>query len=138
MIRIVAGTLLIMLASAASAEIVVVGPPSLNVASLTEAEVRQIFSGQKTTIGDQAVAPLDLPNGDPTRADFYTKVMQKDAAQMRSYWARMTFTGKGAPPRTVSGLAELQRAVASNGIVHIGYLDAAQLHGDMKVLFRQE
>lgn len=82
----------------AQADLVVVTGSNSSITSLTENEVRQLFSGQLKTVAGQRVQPLDLPNSGQHREEFYRKLMGRTPEQMRAYWTRLIFTGQGKPP----------------------------------------
>lgn len=131
-------SLLLALSSVANADIVVVASQSLGLDSMTRTDVAQVFSGKIHTVNGVDLKPVDLPSQSETRTAFYSKVLDKTAAQMRAHWARMTFTGKGQPPRIVSGPAQLQGLISSPGSNWIGYMDSGQLGAakGLKVLYR--
>ena len=128
-------TLLLMLAAAAQAESVVVVSANSSLDALTQDEVRQIFNGQTRRVSGVSVKPLDLPSRGSARDDFYQQVLGKSAEQMKSYWARMIFTGRGMPPREVSSDQEMVMLVGSNRNF-VGYLDASLVTPDLKVVYR--
>ena len=128
-------SLLLMLSTAAQAEPVVVVSASSSLGALTQDEVRQIFNGQTRRVSGISVKPLDLPSRGGARNDFYQQVLGKSAEQMKSYWARMIFTGRGMPPREVSSEQEMVLLVGSNRNF-VGYLDAALVTPDLKVVYR--
>lgn len=128
-------SLLLMLAAAAQAEPVVVVSANSNLDALTQDEVRQIFNGQTRRVSGVSVKPLDLPSRGADRNDFYQQVLGKSAEQMKSYWARMIFTGRGMPPREVSSDQEMIMLVGSNRNF-VGYLDASRVTPDLKVVYR--
>lgn len=131
--------LLALLSSLAVAEdIIVVTSRDASIDTLSRADVQQLFSGKRNEVNGIRLLPLDLAPNSPVRADFYEKVLDKSPAQMRSHWARMTFTGKAAPPRTVSSPAELSALLGGAGAPHVGYVPAGQLGKGMKVLYRVE
>lgn len=102
--------------------------------TLTREQVSEIFMGKSFSLpGGTPVAPLDLPASHPLREEFYTKVTGKSAAQARSYWAKMTFTGKGTPPKEADGSAEVKKAVASSP-GGIGYIDKTAVDGSVKIV----
>lgn len=105
------------------------------IGTLSKSQVRQLFNGQLRRVSGVTVKPLDLPGGGVTRDDFYQQVTGKTAEQMKSYWARMIFTGRGMPPREVSSEREMGMLVSSDpGFV--GYLDETRLPKGMKVVYR--
>jgi hypothetical protein len=136
MLRIVLLTLTLALSGFARAEIVVVASPNLNLGQLSSEDVRQIFSGRKSTVDGQAVKPVDLPAEDPIRERFYKKVLDMNESQLRSHWVRMSFTGKGKPPEMLSGPRELKARMTGKGAQLIGYIHADQMSGDMDVVYR--
>ncbi|MED5389579.1 MAG: hypothetical protein VX793_12040 [Pseudomonadota bacterium] len=119
----------------AVAEPVVVVSANSRLGALTQDEVRQIFNGQIRRVSGAPVTPLDLPSRDDARADFYQQVLGKSAEQMKSYWARMIFTGRGMPPREVSSEREMLMLVGSDRDF-VGYLDASRVTPDLKVVYR--
>lgn len=138
MLRIVLLALCLTLTGLARAEIVVVASPSLNLGQLTTSDVRQIFSGRKSTIRGKAVQPLDLPAEHPVRGQFYQQVLDMTESQLRAHWVRMSFTGKGTPPEMLSGLRELKARLSASGANYIGYMKAASVEGDLDVVYRVE
>ncbi len=126
--------LLLSLPVLAQADLVVVTGSNSTITSLTENEVRQLFSGQLKTLAGQRVQPLDLPNSEQHREQFYRKLMGRSPEQMRAYWTRLIFTGQGKPPREVSNTQELTTLVGTGE--YIGYLPAEAAGGDLRVLYR--
>lgn len=126
--------LLLSLPLLAQADLVVVTGSNSTITSLTETEVRQLFSGQLKTVAGQRVQALDLPNSGQHREEFYRKLMGRTPEQMRAYWTRLIFTGQGKPPREVSNTQELTTLVGSGE--YIGYLPADAAGGNVRVLYR--
>ncbi len=117
-----------------TAELVVVVGSNSGVTTLTENEVRQLFSGQLKTVGGKRLQPLDLPSNSGDRDAFYAKLMGRSPEQMRAYWTRLIFTGQGKPPREVANAQELTGLVGSGE--YIGYLPAEAAVGNIRVLYR--
>lgn len=135
MLRTVIFAALFALSQVAAAEIVVVTSANAGIDSLSRADVQQLFSGKKKEVAGVRLQPLDQPPNSKIREEFYRKVLDKSPSQMRSYWARMTFTGKANPPGTVSGPAELD-ALLGGQSAFVGYVPADQVGAGMKVLYR--
>lgn len=114
---------------------VVVGKDAV-VDSVTTEDLRRLFKGQKNTVNGTRVALLDMPEGSVLRDRFYLKLLNKHAAQMRTYRARMIFTGRASPPRTVSGLQEMKVLLHSGNQLYIGYMDSHQVTSDLRVLMK--
>ena len=54
-------------------------------------------------------------------------------SQLKSYWSKLVFTGKGQPPRDVQTDAEMIELVAGNPNI-IGYVDISSVTDKVKVL----
>ncbi len=121
-------------AVSAQADVVVVVGAKSSVGALTDDQVGQIFLGKAATFpnGGQAV-PVDQAEGAGPRNEFYTKVTGKDAAQVKSYWSKIIFTGKGQPPKEVPGNGDVKKLVADNPNM-IGYIDKSAVDGSVKVV----
>lgn len=66
------------------------------------------------------------------RTAFDDGIIGKSASQLKSYWSKLVFTGKGTPPQEVSSEDEIKKLVASNPNM-IGYIDAANVDSSVKV-----
>lgn len=121
-------------ALSAHADVVVVVGAKSAVGALTADQVSQIFLGKAATFpnGSQAV-PVDQAEGAAPRNEFYTKVTAKDAAQVKSYWSKIIFTGKGQPPKEVPGNADVKKLVADNPNM-IGYIDKSAVDASVKAV----
>lgn len=120
----------------ASAEVVVVGHPARKAAELDAQQVKRIWLGQvKHTPDGEAAHPVDHAVASRTRDDFYLKLLDKSPNQVKAYWARITFTGKGEAPPTVADDAAVKEWLAQHPDA-IGYIDAASVDARVKVLLR--
>lgn len=127
--------LIIFLPLQVMAEVVVVVGKDSPISSLSESQLRQLYLEGSGRIGGISVKALDLPEDNRARKDFYQEAVGKTPAQMKSYWARMIFTGRGAPPRMVSGNRAMQVMLENNPEL-IGYLPGDQVSSGLKVLYR--
>ncbi len=117
----------------AAAEVAVIVHPS-NSASLDQAEITRLFTGRGATFSSGAKAtPLNLADGVPARAEFDSKVLGKSSSQMKAYWSKLVFTGKGTPPKELASAADVKAAVAADASA-IGYIDAASVDATVKVV----
>lgn len=119
----------------AQAEVVVVVSAKNPVASLTKSQVAQIFLAKSVSFPEGGTAvPVDLAEG-AARAEFYSKVTGKEAAQLRAYWSQLTFSGKAQRPREAANAGEARKLVAASPTM-IGYLPAADVDGSVRVVFK--
>lgn len=136
-IRHLAGTAAAILigAMSAHAQMVVIVSAKNPISKLTPDQITPIFLGQSLTFCHGGKAePLDLAEGSPLREEFYRQVAGKSAAQLRSHWAKQTFSGKGQPPRILPSSEEVVKLVAENP-KYIGYVNKAAVTASVKVVF---
>ena len=118
----------------ALAEIVVIVSAKSAATALTEEQASDVFLGKNNTLpgGVQAV-PLDQTDGTALREQFYSKVSGKTSAQMKAYWSKQIFTGKGQPPKEGGDSAAVRTLVAANPNI-VGYIDKSVVDGSVKVV----
>ena len=121
-------------AVAQAGSVVVVGKGS-PIGASSEDDVVKAFLGKKKDLGGVSVVPVDQGEGSATRNNFYTNVVKKSEAQLKSYWSRLIFTGKGQAPQVVGGDSEVKNMVASNPNI-IGYIDEGSVDGTVKVIYK--
>jgi hypothetical protein len=80
------------------------------------------------------VTPVDQPESNPLREEFYLKVVNKSAAQAKAHWAKLYFTGRGVPPREGKDSDDIKKILNSTHGA-IGYIDQSALDSSVKVLF---
>lgn len=117
------------LALPAMAEVVVVVNPKAAESSMGKDQVAQFFLGKSTSM-----TPVDQPEGTPIRAEFYKKVTDKDASQVKSLWSKLVFTGKATMPKEVADSAAVKKAVAGDPKA-IGYIDKSAVDSSVKVIY---
>ena len=113
----------------ANAAVVVIG----NTASgdMSASDAKKAFLGK----GDSSVVVYELEEGNATRSEFHQAVTGKSDAQLKAFWSKQVFTGKGNPPATVPNAAAMKSAVASNPNA-IGYIDEADVDATVKVILK--
>lgn len=118
-------------ATAASADLVVVVNPHVGINHLKQGELRRIFLGQTSKFpnGEKA-EPLDV-SGDYRNA-FYQSMLNKSPEQVETYWAKMIFTGKAEPAKQVRP-QEVKQAVAGSPRA-ISYMDRSQTDASVKII----
>ena len=96
--------------------------------SMTEAEVREAFVGEKQTAGSVKLVVLDNASAKP---DFLAKIVKVDGAKYASIWAKKGFREGLSPPVVRGSDGEIIAAVKSTPGA-IGYVSKAP--GDVKVI----
>lgn len=125
-------SLLTCLAVQANDELVVVVSKASPVQQLSRAAVSALYLGiLGTNEVNHDLKPLDLQDGN-VRDDFYKQLLGRSRNQMRAYWSRMVFTGKGKPPRAYTA-NEVHQALLANPAL-IAYLPRSQLDATLRPL----
>lgn len=97
--------------------------------------VERIFTGKTKTFPSGAAAtPINQPEASPLREAFETTVLKKNASQMKAYWSKLIFTGKGHPPAEMDAAA-VKAKVASDPSA-IGYIDASEVNASVREVAR--
>lgn len=134
LLKALVGVPMVMVASAASAELVVVVNARNGVGSLSREQIVNIFMGRHRLFphGGRAV-PLDAPQGSPERVRFYRLLLNKEPEDVGAYWARLVFTGRTQPPIELFTLKDVQTRVESDPNA-IAYLDESAVTRGMQVV----
>jgi len=111
-----------------AAELVVIVNPKNPATRMFSEQAAQFFLGKSTLF-----TPIEYDDGVPIRNEFYSKVLQKDAAQVKTIWSKLVFTGKGTAPKEYKSAAEVKKAVAAD-VSAIGYIDKSAVDDSVKVI----
>ena len=115
-------------------EVVPVVSAKSPIAHLDAAQVADIFLGKTSRFPDGSIAmPVDQNEDSPVRDRFYAQFTGKSPAQVKAYWSKIIFTGRGQPPRQAADSTEVKRIVSDNPHA-IGYIDASQVDSSVRVL----
>jgi ABC-type phosphate transport system substrate-binding protein len=128
-LQIFVATVALTVTGSAMAEVVVIVNPKAADASMTKDQVAQFFLGKSS-----AMTPIDQSESAPIRAEFYKKVTDKEASQVKSLWSKLVFTGKATMPKEVGDSAAVKKAVASDPKA-IGYIEKSAVDGSVKAVY---
>lgn len=132
-LKLLSAAALISIATAAAAEIAVIVNPA-NTDTISKDDIAKIYMAKtKTFPGGKNATAFDQVEGSSARVQFVEKVIEKDEAQLKSYWSRLIFTGKGVPPKVVENDAAVKDMVSKNADA-IGFIDAANADDSVKVV----
>ena len=113
----------------AAAETVVIVSAKNPASRMFSEQAAQFFLGKSTMF-----TPIDQAEGSAIRNDFYKKVTDKDAGQVKAIWSKLVFTGKAtAEPKEFKSNAEVKKAVADDPKA-IGYIDKSAVDDTVKVI----
>lgn len=108
-------------------EIVVIVNPKNPATRMFSEQAGQFFLGKSAMF-----TPVEHTDG-ALRSEFYKKVLDKDAAQVKAIWSKLVFTGKGTAPRELASSTEVKKAVAAD-VSAIGYIEKSQVDETVKVI----
>lgn len=128
----VALTLILVLnVSLAHADLAIVMHPDSLVVSLDRAQLINIYMGRYRQLPTgKAALPVDL---NALKERFYRALVNKDLAEINSYWARLVFSGQVAPPLQLESAAEVLDYVRRNPGA-LGFIDEADVPDDLKTV----
>lgn len=117
----------------AQAGVVVIVHPS-NASALDAAAINRIYTGKEKSFDNgNKVIPISQVSTAPATDEFNEKVLSKTAAQLKAYWSKLVFTGKGTPPKEMNDDQEVLKLVASNPDT-IGYISSSSVDSSVKVV----
>jgi len=113
--------------------LVVIVNPSIGVQHLSRRETLDIFLGRYRTFpSGESALPVDLQINSTERRQFYLILAHKDVADMSSYWARLTFSGKISPPFAVAD-ARVAVDIVANNPNAIAYVDRTAVNNRVRI-----
>lgn len=119
------------------AAIAVVVHPS-NATALTKDDLSRLYTGRTNNFPDgNSAVPVNLADSAPLRSEFDEKALGRSSSQVKAYWSKLVFTGKGTPPKEVASAAEVLQLVSNNPNI-VGYVDAAEVTSAVKVALTLE
>ncbi len=116
------------LPASAFAETVVIVSAKNPATRMFSEQAAQFFLGKSTMF-----TPVDQADGSAIRNEFYKKVTDKDAAQVKAIWSKLVFTGKAQAPKEFKTSAEVKKAVADDPKA-IGYIEKSAVDDTVKVI----
>lgn len=115
------------------AEVAVIVHPSV-ATEASKKDISRVFLGKSKSLpGGAKVSPVSLSEGNAARDEFNDKVLGKSDSQLKSYWSKLVFTGKGQPPSELASDADVVAKVAADPGT-IGYVSSGSVTDGVKVL----
>lgn len=115
-------------------EVVVVVNASEQIELQKPEDIADLFLSKRNDLAGLRLAPVDLPESNSARDVFYESVIGKSAAQVKAYWSRLIFTGKGVPPKQFSSDTEIAEWISENE-GYIGYINSESIAEGIKVIY---
>jgi hypothetical protein len=122
----------------AQERLAVVVNPGSGLTHLTREEARDIFLGRSKYLKRGLLAlPVEQVHPQEVRERFYLLLVNLPLAQVRSYWARLYFTGQAQPPRQTESDEETLQVVSDNRGA-IGFLPPEKVDHRVRVVLTLE
>jgi hypothetical protein len=120
--------------SAVSADVVAVVSAKSSLTTLSKNQLMDIFFGKRTSFPDGSPAvPIDQTEGSAVRDEFYSSIAGMSPAQVKAFWAKIIFTGRGQPPKTVATSLEAKKLLIANPNT-ISYIDQSLVDSSVRVV----
>jgi ABC-type phosphate transport system substrate-binding protein len=115
------------------ASITVIVHPSNN-NDLNKSAITRLFLGKTKKFPDGTIAiPLNQDESKNITEEFNSKALKKSSSQLKAYWSKLVFTGKGTPPKNAEGNKAVLDIVAQNPNV-IGYISSDIVNDKVKAV----
>ncbi|MCF6457351.1 phosphate ABC transporter substrate-binding protein [Pseudoalteromonas sp. MMG024] len=126
-------TLVLFTSCSLSAAVDVIVHPS-NANAIEAGDIKKIFTGKAKSFADGSKAlPITQADGNPITDEFNQNVLNKSSSQLKAYWSKLVFTGKGTPPEEAANDAEVVSLVSKNPNL-IGFVTKGSADGSVKVV----
>lgn len=113
------------------ADLAVVISADSSVTLLDRSDAINIFMGRFRRLPNGSVAlPVDQQ---PLKARFYRALVNKNMAEINSYWARLVFSGQTSPPQQAADASEVADIITHN-VNALSYVESDNVPPDMRVL----
>jgi len=123
-----------LMAMPAMADVVAVVSSKSAITTLSKSQITDIFLGKTARFPDGSSAvPIDQIEGVAVRDEFYSNYTGKSVAQVKAYWSKIIFTGRGQPPKAVASSLAMKKLVAENPAA-IGYIEMTLVDDSVRVV----
>ena len=95
-----------------AADFKVIANNSVGASDVSADDLKAVFLGTKTSLGDGSHVTPVLEKGGPAHEAFLSKCVGKTDSALTNYYRALVFTGKGSMPKLVASDAEAAEYVA--------------------------
>jgi len=116
-----------------AADFKIIANSSIGVSDVSSDDLKAVFLGTKTSLGDGSHATPVLEKSGPAHEAFLKECVGKSDSALTTYYRSLVFTGKGSMPKTLGSDPEVVEYVAkTKGAV--GYVAASTAASGVKTL----
>ena len=123
----------VLLAGPAGAQVIVIANSGVKAASVSKADLRDVFTGASSTLKDGSHVTPVLLKGGAAHDEFLASCIGRNDGAFRAGWRSLVFSGQATMPRQFDTEAALVDYVAHNPGT-IGYIAKSTPHDGVKVL----
>lgn len=120
-------------ASVYAADFEVIAHKNVPVSTLSKAELKSIFLGEKVKWDNNKYIKIVVPEQEAAYKDFLQNVVGKTPSQFDKHWMNLVFTGRGAMPQAFADSQKLVDYVAGHPGV-VGVVAAGQAGASVKTI----
>ena len=121
------------LAASAGAQVIVIANASVKASGVSKDDLKDVFTGNATTLKDGSKVVPVLLKGGPANEEFLKAYVGKGDTAYRAGWRSLVFSGQASMPKSLDDEAAAVAFVAHTPGT-IGYIDKATPHEGVKVL----
>lgn len=116
-------------------DFVIVSNLGSGIDKMSKDEVINVYMGRNRKLASGISAlPIDVNHPTAEKEFFYLAMVNKELAEINSYWARLSFSGQGSPPKQVKSAEEALNLVIENKGA-IVYLDRKKVDKRVRIIF---
>ena len=114
-------------------EFAVIANPAL-ASNIDSTFIQRAYLGKlKSFANGESIEPIDYDSKGEIKTAFTKTFLKKSPSQIKAYWAKLVFTGKGTPPNMLSSSSDIKEFVASTPGA-IAYLPLSDVDDSVKVV----
>lgn len=112
--------------------IYVVVSPNSQIETITKKELAALYLGRKRAV-ESGVSLYAIDRDGELRSEFFQHISNMSINQIDAYWARLRFSGRVAPLKSLDEAGELKQYLIENP-KFIGYLSEKPQQDELKVV----
>lgn len=118
----------------ANTKLVVIVSKNSTISEISKREISRIFLAKTKKLPNGKKAITIEPKDKKYQNIFYKSISSKSSRQLKKYWAKVIFTGKGQPPKKMDSIEKIVAFVKDN-LNAIAYIPNENfLSNDVKVV----
>ena len=102
--------------------------------SITRETLAELFLGQRVRLRDGSAPEPVMTNAAAERAQFFSTVLRRPAAEYRSAWAAQQFGGRRRAPPELAGPDAIKAHLQRHALA-IGYLPLSLVDASLRIVF---